>query len=151
MCPKGAHVRRANPRDTLGVDVPSSVKSSKLHRLLRRGRPYREASGRQGIFFIACNADLERQFEFVHQRWLQNPRFGTLANQDDPIVGSQSCPKIFTIPGTPSGNEVSLQHFTTTLGGGYFFLPGLKALDFIVRNRTRAEAGPEQNAEALTP
>lgn len=151
MCPKGAHVRRANPRDTLGIDVPSSIKSSKLHRLLRRGRPYREASGSQGIFFIACNADLERQFEFIHQRWVQNPRFGTFANQDDPIVGSQSCPKTFTIPGTPSGSEVSLQHFTTTLGGGYFFLPGLKALRFIVRNRTRTEARPQQNAEALTP
>lgn len=151
MCPKGAHVRRANPRDTLGIDGASSIKSSKLHRLLRRGRPYREASGRQGIFFIACNADIERQFEFIHQRWVQNPRFGTLANQDDPIVGSQSCPKTFTIPGTPSGSEVSLQHFTTTLGGGYFFLPGLKALGFIVRNPTRAEARPQQSADALTP
>lgn len=133
MCPKGAHVRRSNPRDSLGIDVQSSIKSSKLHRLLRRGRPYAEASGRQGIFFIACNADLERQFEFIHQRWLQNRRFGTLEDQDDPIVGSQSCPKTFTIPGLASGREVSLQHFTQTLGGGYFFLPGIAALKFIAR------------------
>lgn len=131
MCPKGAHVRRSNPRDTLGIDVPSSIKSSKLHRLLRRGRPYRESSGRQGIFFIACNADLERQFEFIHQRWLQNRRFGTLDNQDDPIVGSQQCPKTFTVPGQASGSEISLQHFTQTIGGGYFFLPGIAALNFI--------------------
>lgn len=133
MCPKGAHVRRSNPRDSLGIDVQSSIKSSKLHRLLRRGRPYAEASGRQGIFFIACNADLERQFEFIHQRWLQNRRFGTLESQDDPIVGSQSCPKAFTIPGEASGGELSLQHFTETLGGGYFFLPGIAALKFIAR------------------
>ncbi len=133
MCPKGAHVRRSNPRDSLGIDVESSIKSSKLHRLLRRGRPYREPSGSQGIFFIACNADLERQFEFIHQRWLQNRRFGPLESQDDPIVGSQPCPKAFTIPGQASGSEVSLQHFTQTLGGGYFFLPGIAALKFIAR------------------
>ncbi|WP_235885084.1 Dyp-type peroxidase [Bradyrhizobium frederickii] len=133
MCPNGAHVRRSNPRDSLGIDVQSSIKSSKLHRLLRRGRPYREKSGRQGIFFIACNADLERQFEFIHQRWLQNRKFGALESQDDPIVGSQPCPKAFTIPGQPSGGEVSLQHFTQTLGGGYFFLPGITALNFIAR------------------
>lgn len=141
MCPKGAHVRRSNPRDSLGIDVQSSIKSSKLHRLLRRGRPYREASGRQGIFFIACNADLERQFEFIHQRWLQNRRFGTLESQDDPIVGSQPCPKAFTIPGQASGSEVSLQHFTQTLGGGYFFLPGIAALKFIAENRGSAKSG----------
>ncbi|MGY8663691.1 peroxidase [Bradyrhizobium sp. UFLA05-109] len=147
VCPKGAHVRRANPRDSLGVDVQSSIKSSKLHRLLRRGRPYREKSGSQGLFFIACNADLERQFEFIHQRWVQNPRFGTLDNQDDPIVGSQQCPKTFTIPGLPSGSEVSLEYFTQTLGGGYFFLPGLAALDFIVRNRAGARSAQSHQAE----
>ena len=134
VCPKGAHIRRSNPRDSLGIDVPSSIKSSKLHRLLRRGRPYREKTEtghREGIFFIACNADLERQFEFIHQRWLQNPRFGTLEKQDDPIVGSQAGGKSFTIPGSPSGGEVTLASFTGARGGGYFFLPGIAALKFI--------------------
>jgi putative iron-dependent peroxidase len=155
VCPTGAHIRRANPRDSLGLDVSSSIKSSKLHRLLRRGRPYLEkteggAEGK-GIFFIACNADLERQFEFIHQRWVQNPRFGTLEKQDDPIVGSQPCPKSFTIPGLPSGSEVALQHFTQTLGGGYFFLPGLAALEFIVGDRTRAGVRSQHAAEAALP
>jgi porphyrinogen peroxidase len=149
MCPKGAHVRRSNPRDSLGIDVQSSIKSSKLHRLLRRGRPYREKSGRQGIFFIACNADIERQFEFIHQRWLQNRRFGTLDSQDDPIVGSQPCPKAFTIPGQPSGGEISLQHFTQTLGGGYFFLPGIAALKFIVGDRAGAKLALTHPVEAV--
>ena len=120
--------------DSLGIDVPSSIKSSKLHRLLRRGRPYlekTETGHREGIFFIACNADLERQFEFIHQRWLQNPRFGTLEKQDDPIVGSLAGDKSFTIPGSPSGGEVTLASFTGARGGGYFFLPGIAALKFI--------------------
>ncbi len=138
VCPKGAHVRRVNPRDSLGTDVESSITSTKLHRLLRRGRPYlkeSEADTHNGIFFIACNADLERQFEFIHQRWVRNPGFGGL-HADDPLVGSggsKEVPKPFSIPGLASGDEVySLEAFTTTLGGGYFFLPGIAALKFIV-------------------
>jgi putative iron-dependent peroxidase len=135
-CPKGSHIRRVNPRDSLGIDVKSSIKSTKLHRLLRRGRPYleenKDQAPRKGIFFIACNADLERQFEFVHQRWVRNPNFGCLHDQDDPIVGSPAANKKFSIPGLASGKEMSLASFTQTLGGGYFFLPGIKALKFIV-------------------
>lgn len=138
VCPRGAHIRRVNPRDSLGVDGESSITSTKLHRLLRRGRPYLEESKDEthnGIFFIACNADLERQFEFIQQRWVRNPGFGTL-HADDPLVGSAEpadFPKSFSIPGLASGDEVySLEAFTETLGGGYFFLPGMAALRFIV-------------------
>ena len=151
VCPKGAHIRRSNPRDSLGIDVQSSIKSSKLHRLLRRGRPYRETTetGHQdGIFFVACNADLERQFEFIHQRWLQNPRFGTLDKQDDPIVGSQAGGKPFTIPGSPSGSEVTLASFTGARGGGYFFLPGIAALKFVAEGRAGARSGSAHRVEA---
>lgn len=142
ICPLGSHIRRANPRDSLGVDVKSGIKSSKLHRLLRRGRPYLENTQgelkRQGIFFIACNADLERQFEFIHQRWLRNFRFQNLFHEDDPIVGSPT-EKKFTIPAVPIGAQVSLGAFTETQGGGYFFLPGIEALKFIVRGGARAQ------------
>jgi putative iron-dependent peroxidase len=156
MCPKGAHIRRMNPRDSLGVDVQAGIKSSKLHRLLRRGRPYLEAAvnagepPREGIFFIACNADLERQFEFMHQRWMRNFRFGDLHHEDDPIVGtpivgSPPPSKTFTIPGLPSGDQMSLEALTETMGGGYFFLPGIKALKFVVEHSAhpaRSDAGP---------
>ena len=147
MCPQGAHIRRVNPRDSLGVDVKSGITSSKLHRLLRRGRPYREETEnkdkpREGLFFIACNADLERQFEFIHQRWMRNLHFGNLHDEDDPVVGSPARPKKFTIPGLPSGDEVSLAALTETLGGGYFFLPGIKALEFIVAHGADAPAAP---------
>ncbi|WP_061024730.1 Dyp-type peroxidase domain-containing protein [Bradyrhizobium sp. CCH5-F6] len=139
-CPRGAHVRRVNPRDTLGTDVQSSIKSTKLHRLLRRGRPYWQKEGsdtRKGIFFIACNADLERQFEFIHQRWVRNPCFANL-HADDPLVGADGA-KSFSIPGLVSGEEVSVATFTCTRGGGYFFLPGLSALKFILERKTVAE------------
>jgi putative iron-dependent peroxidase len=92
---------------------------------------------KQGIFFIACNSDLERQFEFIHQRWMRNPRFGDLHHQDDPMVGSRAQHKKFTIPGLPSGDDVSLHALTQAVGGGYFFLPGMKALQFIVEHDAR--------------
>ena len=150
-CPRGAHVRRANPRDTLGHNVDSGIAASKLHRLLRRGRPFRSADpacrrpgapacgsddARQsgcgdGIFFIACNADLDRQFEFVQQRWIADPRFGDLADERDPLVGGGKT-GTFSMPGAPCGKtESGLGPYTRTVGGGYFFLPGLSALRFI--------------------
>jgi putative iron-dependent peroxidase len=151
VCPKGAHIRRANPRDSLGIDLRSSITASKLHRLLRRGRPYLEqdesGARHEGTLFIACNADLERQFEFIHQRWLRNPRFGNLHHEDDPVVGSAAPTKSFTIPGLPSGEEISLATLTQTLGGGYFFLPGIRALQFIVEASQPASQRLEAAAE----
>ncbi len=139
-CPHGAHIRRMNPRDSLGHDVESGLASSKLHRLLRRGRPYIEppegdpsdSKGKQGLFFIACNTDLERQFEFLFQRWLGNPRFAGKQDEVDPILGQGTWPKSFASPGEPCGGKYDMHQYTTTLGGGYFFLPGLAALTFLL-------------------
>lgn len=147
QCPLGAHVRRGNPRDTLGWDVESGLVSSKLHRLIRRARVYTDGcglaeagrcgqdDGRQvcgrGLFFIALNADLDRQFEFVQQRWIGNPRFAGLANENDPLMGGPGR-RVFTVQGLASGEQVQgIPAFTALVGGGYFFLPGLAALRFL--------------------
>ena len=119
-------------RDMLAHDVASGIASSKLHRLLRRGRPYTSADGKTvGVFFIACNTDLERQFEFIHQRWMRNPRFPELEDEDDPMLGASGGARRFSMPGLPAGRRISFQSLTTTVGGGYFFLPGFKALEAI--------------------
>src|SRR6185295_10074350 len=39
-CPIGAHIRRTNPRDSLGQDPAQSMRVSNRHALLRRGRSY---------------------------------------------------------------------------------------------------------------
>ena len=46
-CPLGAHIRRANPRDSLDPQpgTAASLKINSLHRLLRRGRGYGLAAG----------------------------------------------------------------------------------------------------------
>ena len=146
QCPRGAHIRRANPRDALGWDVPSGVAASKLHRLIRRGRAYTESSTcdascesadasagcGNGLFFIALNADLDRQFEFVQQRWFANSKFADLWDEADPALGYGGR-RSFSMPGClPVGRRLNnLPQFTTVKGGGYFFLPGLSALRFI--------------------
>jgi Dyp-type peroxidase family len=39
-CPLGAHIRRAGPRDLVGPDPDTALRLSKMHRIIRRGRPY---------------------------------------------------------------------------------------------------------------
>lgn len=131
-CPRGAHMRRANPRDSLGHDVEAGERSARLHRLLRRGRSYVEGKGEQGLFFMALNADLDRQFAFIQQRWIANPGFGGLAGEGDPLLGQSQ--RAFTIQDPLLSERVTgLPRFTEVVGGGYFLLPSIPALQFMAR------------------
>jgi putative iron-dependent peroxidase len=152
QCPRGAHIRRANPRDTLGWDVESGIALSKLHRLMRRGRVYAGVPGAcgvagaapcgdaahrsgcgKGLFFLALNADLERQFEFVQQRWIADATFNDLRDEDDAIVGAAG-ERAFSMPALPVGRRLNgFAQFTEVNGGGYFFVPSLTALRFMAR------------------
>jgi Dyp-type peroxidase family len=136
-CPVGAHVRRANPRDSLdprpGSDASQAV--TDRHRLLRRGRVFAE-DGEQGLQFVALNANLGRQFEFVQHSWLNDPKFAGLRTDLDPLVTPRTPDGVFTIPGEPFRTRVSgLPEFVTTLGGAYFFLPGRRALRYLAGAR----------------
>jgi Dyp-type peroxidase family len=143
-CPMGAHIRRSNPRET---PDPSATN---LHRILRRGRSYgpraqdpRNAGDEdRGLFFMCLNADLERQFEFIMQNWTNNPAFGGLSGERDPLIGAQSCPMAkarFTVQGLPAPVRVeSLPRFITVKGAQYFFLPGMRALDALAKGSCRA-------------
>ncbi|HVK35113.1 MAG TPA: hypothetical protein VM428_05590 [Microlunatus sp.] len=132
-CPLGAHVRRANPRDSLdprpGSDASQAV--TDRHRLLRRGRVFAD-DGQQGLQFVALNANLGRQFEFVQHSWLNDPKFAGLTTDLDPLVTPRTPDGVFTIPGEPFRARVhGLPEFVTTLGGAYFFLPGRRALHYL--------------------
>jgi Dyp-type peroxidase family len=136
-CPIGAHVRRTNPRDTLGEDGPTSLVRSGLHRITRRGRLYQETE-RQGLLFIALNANLRRQFEFIQQTWINNSKFGGLCSDRDPLVGNgydiagERVQRIFTRALLPVRERcVGLPSFVRMRGGGYFFLPSLRALSYL--------------------
>ncbi|MGA9582445.1 MAG: hypothetical protein WBR13_10810 [Allosphingosinicella sp.] len=160
ICPFGGHIRRANPRTgdipgggrgllhyllvTLGLwgtvkdDV---IAASRYHRLLRRGRPYGKPGEEQGLHFIALNSNLTRHFEFIQNAWLTNPGFATLAQEADPLTGCREPypggipTDNFTRPRAegPCTRYTGLPRFVTVKGGGYFFLPGLRALKYIAR------------------
>jgi Dyp-type peroxidase family len=140
-CPMGAHIRRANPRDSLGPTPQAALVSANRHRLLRRGRSYGERLAdplvddgkKRGLYFICFNGDLERQFEFVQQTWLGSPVFGGLYGETDSIIGTQPLGGgTMTIPREPVRQRVhGLSRFVTVRGGAYFFLPGLRALKYL--------------------
>jgi len=129
-CPFGAHVRRANPRDSFEPGSEVQLAISNRHRILRVGRKYQpEPGGKPGIMFMCINADIERQFEFLQQSWILGSNFHALDDEVDPIMGYRGARDSMTVP-TPRG-PVRLQglaKFVTVLGGAYFFLPGRRAL-----------------------
>ncbi len=168
-CPLGAHVRRGHPRDMLGDSAADSLTASSRHRVLRRGRLYgsrldavqvRSLDGRllgfrppgedlpddkRGLIFIALNADIRRQFEFVQQTWVNARQFGGLYDERDPLVGadvrsyrdpmtgqSVPCARNFTLQREPVRKRLfDLPRFTRIRGGAYFFLPGRSALQYL--------------------
>jgi deferrochelatase/peroxidase EfeB len=137
-CPIGSHIRRANPRDSLDMPPSRSILISRRHRIIRRGRKFSEVAGannpkiNQGIYFIALNVDLRRQFEFVQQLWINDPNFNGLDNDKDPIVGDNAGDGNFTIQKKSVNHHIpGMQRFVTVRGGGYFFVPGIRAVRFL--------------------
>ena len=145
-CPFGAHIRRANPRDTRFPGSLDEVATINRHRILRVGRVYVNTAADEpppqalapeepgdGLLFMCVNADIERQFEFIQKTWLLNPNIQGLADEVDTVMGIDS--RFLTIP-TPDGPvrievKEQLADFVTTKAGGYFFLPGRNALRFL--------------------
>jgi Dyp-type peroxidase family len=146
-CPIGAHIRRTNPRDSLEPDPFSSEGVVDRHRILRRGRSYgqavepldrpwmltRDDGEERGLFFVCLNANIRRQFEFIQQTWVNNPKFGGLYDERDPLIGTHEPPDTaFSIPSTPARARLEgLPRFVDVRGGEYFFLPSVRALKFL--------------------
>ncbi len=142
-CPLGAHARRANPRDSLGDETAASLAAVRKHRLIRRGRLYGPKFERaapdaeeRGLLFMALCADLERQFEFMHAAWLNQPKFGGLTHERDPLIGAPVRGEVeraetFSLPGEPFRRQVTLERFVRVRGGAYLFMPGLRALAYL--------------------
>ncbi len=133
-CPFGAHIRRANPRETFAPGSPLQLSITNRHRIQRIGRSYAPQNGlsKPGLIFMCLNADIERQFEFVQQTWILGRSFNGLEDEVDPIIANDSSANIFTIP-TASGplRLKGMKDFVKVRGGAYFFLPGKKAIQFL--------------------
>jgi Dyp-type peroxidase family len=160
-CPWGAHIRRTNPRDVLKpYPRAQSLSMTEAHRLLRRGRAYgaplfdprllqqtpsadlfttlanlQDDGQPRGVHFFCVNASLKSQFEFVQQAWCNNPRFGGLNDNVDPLTSSPcpaDSPSRMTIPQEDGALRTNpLPQFVTVKAGAYMFLPSATALRFL--------------------
>ena len=137
----------------LGQNRPDEdlIASSRFHRLLRRGRSYGprltpedaikpDASTEpRGLQFICLVANISRQFEFVQNAWNISSKFGGVQNERDPLLGIRA-PLLngeetdhfnHPHPSGPMRTTAHLPQFITVRGGGYFFMPGLRALQYL--------------------
>jgi Dyp-type peroxidase family len=155
-CPIGSHVRRANPRDSLqNISWGDSIHTSNARRILRRARLFGESLFPQeafyddkdvrpvglkddgvarGIHFFAINTETDRQFEFIQKIWINNAGFNNLYNDKDAYVGNNDDGNgVMTIPQVPVRRQVSgLGRFVNVRGGGYFFMPSISAMTYMV-------------------
>ena len=135
-CPAGAHVRRVNPRDADIVGV------TRLHRILRRGTTYgpplpegvlEDDGADRGLLGVFIGANLGRQFEFIKTQWVNDGNFIRLPGEQDPVAGRHTGTDHFTIPEQPVRRRLqNLPGFVVTRGGEYVFVPGLRALRWLV-------------------
>jgi deferrochelatase/peroxidase EfeB len=133
-CPFGAHIRRANPRDSLLPGSMEQVSISNRHRILRVGRLYRpEENKRPGLLFMCLNGDIERQFEFIQQTWLVSPSFHGLVGEQDPLTSHGGAGSTGYLMPTQDGpvRLKPLGNWVHTLGGGYYFMPGRAMLAYL--------------------
>ena len=133
-------------------DLTSPVR---FHRILRRGREYGGGLSpddalqpapsnelERGLHFLCLNANISRQFEFLQSAWMSSTKFAGLTGESDPLVGMRhaipGCPVTnnFVIPreGTVRRRVTGLPQFVTVRGGAYFFLPGLRAVQYFARD-----------------
>lgn len=136
-CPRGAHIRRMNPRDT-ELPVMTDVK---LHRILRHGTAYgpplpdgvfEDDHQARGMFFMFMSATAPDTYEFLKKDWIDDGNFTGLGLERDPVVGSHDGRGQFTIPMRPLRRTIPLlDTFTRTLGGEYAFMPSLSALRWL--------------------
>ena|SRR5205085_9701862 len=147
-CPIGAHVRRVNPRDAQGFNG----RLVNRRRIMRRGLPYGQWTpedqpardeDEHGIIFMALNASLYRQFEFVQQQWINYGNDAMQGNDRDPIVGNHDGTGKFMIQGREDPQNppflcAKLPAFVEVRGGDYFFIPSLTALQLIASGKVDA-------------
>jgi hypothetical protein len=93
----------------------------------------------RGLYFVALNANLRRQFEFIQQTWMNSCKFAGLSAERDPLIGKeaedfddQPVPRIFTAQARPARERYEgLPKVVRVRGGEYFFMPGMRALNFL--------------------
>lgn len=112
---------------------------------MRRGMPYGkfvpdgepvDDQEERGIIFMALNASLFRQFEFVQQQWIEYGNDAKQGNDKDLLTGNHTGKGKFVVQGTDDPRNppficANLPNFVELRGGDYFFMPSLTALQLM--------------------
>jgi Dyp-type peroxidase family len=146
-----SHIRKMNPRGSGGFEPEAA---ERLHIMARRGQTYGVRADNPndgklsnkpkkdlGLMFMAFNADLNQQFEFVQNNWSNFGGFPKVnAGQTQPgldlVIGQGSrtsiqCPVRW---GARKGNAgdwkttTTVPQTVTMKGGEYFFMPSIPFL-----------------------
>jgi Dyp-type peroxidase family len=134
-CPLHSHIRRTYARDANIIGV------ARMHRIIRRSTSYgpmlpdgvlEDDGADRGIVYVSIGSHIDRQFEFVRTQWIIDGTFIGSPEVTDPLVGPHGKHGEFTIPQQPIRRRLSgLPQFVVTRGGEYFFIPGLRALQWL--------------------
>jgi len=162
-CPFAAHIRKVYTRDDESTslneladelqEAHTSELTTQTHRMLRRGIPFGEPyndrshangsdSGDRGLMFVAYQASIVRQFEFVTRALVNNPGFrvanpGAPPTEFDPgydlVIGqngsSSERERAFAFPVDKGVEQLrTTDEWVIPTGGGYFFAPSISAL-----------------------
>jgi deferrochelatase/peroxidase EfeB len=131
-CPFSAHIRKAYPRDDVGLVKPPSSNLSlgepatQTHRLLRRGLPFGPVSPStpetpidddvdRGLQFLAYQTSIENQFEFVIKNWVNEPNFKEPFHAPPDQLPEHQCGGHDPIIGQNGKDRDRIRKFTLTI------------------------------------
>lgn len=147
QCPFQSHIRRANPREPLPLQLPP--------RIARRGMSYGPQAGvatdePRGLIFMAYNASIAEQFEVI-QRWLAGGNSSGLSSaQSDPLLGvpeaGQRRAYRFELDSEVMRVDLGEQPLVQLEWGLYAFVPSIAALTAIAQGATGQNPGPGKGA-----
>jgi deferrochelatase/peroxidase EfeB len=121
------------------MDPVEILKKLRKYELDKELKEEKETVSNRGLHFICLVSSINRQFEFIQNVWANTATFGDLCDEVDPLISPRptdqqpDCHE-FTSQAEPLRRKYkNVPQFTQVIGGAYFFLPGLRALKFIVR------------------
>ena len=137
-CPIAAHIRKTNPRDPDG-NKPENARA----KIIRNGIPYGSEyvpkvtdKEERGLLFACYQSHIMDGFQLIQTAWANNVNFPPGDTGHDPIIGQDGSGKISlrivdakgTIRPTPPSPPLVLPEVVTMMGGEYFFVPSISAL-----------------------
>ena len=141
FCPFAGHIRKAYSRDDKLKDKNNGDKSeveTQQHRMLRRGIPFgievslpERAVGHtlheRGLLFKCYVTDIERQFEQLQAKRVNDPDFVQDGAGVDPIIGQVAGggQRRFNTRNKEGRKTIDFDPWVFMTGGGYFFAPSL--------------------------